>query len=107
MIDRQCGSGHQVAHFAVQGVLSGACNVAIACGNEFMSRVPVGTASMGRDAMGPDVAERYAPGLVSQGIGAELIAAGGTWTGTASTASPSAPTVWRQRPRPIVRPTVS
>ena len=74
-IDRQCGSSQQAAHFAAQGVMAGAYDVVIACGVESMSRVPMGTAAHGADAFGPDVVERYAPGLVNQGIGAELIAA--------------------------------
>ena len=40
-----------------------------------MSRLPIGTTSLGRDTLGPDVRGRYAPGLVNQGISAELIAA--------------------------------
>jgi acetyl-CoA acyltransferase len=74
-IDRQCGSSQQAAHFAAQGVMAGAYDVVIACGVESMSRVPMGTATLGRDPYGPDVNRRYAPGLVSQGIGAELITA--------------------------------
>ncbi|MFF3573702.1 thiolase family protein [Nocardia jiangxiensis] len=74
-IDRQCGSSQQAAHFAAQGVISGAYDIAIACGVESMSRVPMGTASMGKNAFGPGVAARYSEGLVGQGISAELIAA--------------------------------
>lgn len=74
-VDRQCGSSQQALHFAAQGVLSGAYDVAIACGVESMTRVPmmanVGTA----DPFGARIAERYPGGLVSQGISAELIAA--------------------------------
>src|SRR3982074_1652138 len=36
-IDPQCGSSQQAIHFAAQGVLSGAYDVAIACGVESMS----------------------------------------------------------------------
>lgn len=74
-IDRQCGSSQQAAHFAAQGVIAGAYDVVIACGVESMSRVPMGTPTGNADPFGPDVNERYAPGLVNQGIGAELIAA--------------------------------
>src|SRR5881394_1752156 len=42
-IDRQCGSSQQAAHFAAQGVLAGAYDIAIACGVESMSRVPLGS----------------------------------------------------------------
>jgi acetyl-CoA acyltransferase len=74
-IDRQCGSSQQAAHFAAQGVLAGAYDVVIACGVESMSRIPLGTAPMGRDPFGPRLARRYPEGLVHQGISAELIAA--------------------------------
>ena len=40
-IDRQCGSGQQAVHFAAQGVIAGAYDIAIACGVESMSRVPI------------------------------------------------------------------
>jgi acetyl-CoA acyltransferase len=42
-IDRQCGSSQQAAHFAAQGVMSGAYDIAIACGVEMMTRVPLGS----------------------------------------------------------------
>ena len=74
-IDRQCGSSQQAAHFAAQGVMAGSYDVVIACGVESMSRVPMGSPAGSADPLGPDVNERYAPGLVNQGIGAELIAA--------------------------------
>ncbi|SEF83758.1 acetyl-CoA acyltransferase [Thermomonospora echinospora] len=75
-VDRQCGSSQQAAHFAAQGVLSGAYDIAIACGVESMSRVPMGSAVLpGSDPFGPRMAARYPEGLVSQGISAELIAA--------------------------------
>jgi acetyl-CoA acyltransferase len=76
-VDRQCGSSQQSAHFAAQGVLAGAYDIAIAAGVEVMSRVPMG-ASMGVAGMpfGPKVGQRYAAvgGLVPQGISAEMIA---------------------------------
>ncbi|MGH1564252.1 thiolase family protein [Mumia sp. DW29H23] len=73
-VDRQCGSSQQALHFAAQGVMSGAYDVAIASGVESMSRIPIGSQMLGRDFAGPEVARRYAPGLVPQGISAELIA---------------------------------
>ncbi|MFD0900693.1 thiolase family protein [Actinomadura sediminis] len=74
-VDRQCGSSQQAAHFAAQGVLSGAYDIAIACGVESMSRVPMGSSVLpGTDPFGPRLAERYPDGLVGQGISAELIA---------------------------------
>ncbi|MEH6804097.1 thiolase family protein [Rhodococcus erythropolis] len=74
-IDRQCGSSQQAAHFAAQGVIAGAYDIVIAAGVESMSRVPMGTATMGKDASGPGIAARYPEGLVNQGISAELITA--------------------------------
>ncbi|MGH3378172.1 MAG: thiolase family protein [Actinoallomurus sp.] len=74
-VDRQCGSSQQALHFAVQGVLSGAYDVVVACGVESMSRVPMRTALMGQDPYGPGLAARYGGGLVHQGISAELVAA--------------------------------
>jgi acetyl-CoA acyltransferase len=74
-IDRQCGSSQQAAHFAAQGVLAGAYDVAIACGVESMSRVPMFSNTQGQDATAGPLAERYPDGLVQQGISAELISA--------------------------------
>lgn len=75
-IDRQCGSSQQAAHFAAQGVMAGAYDVAIAAGVESMTRVPMGvTAELGPGLpFGPLVMERYANGLVPQGISAEMVA---------------------------------
>ena len=74
-IDRKCGSSQQAIHFAAQGIMAGAYDIVIAGGVESMSRVPMGTARMGADSFGPAVNARYAPGLVGQGISAELVAA--------------------------------
>jgi acetyl-CoA C-acetyltransferase/acetyl-CoA acyltransferase len=74
-IDRKCGSSQQAIHFAAQGVASGAYDIVIAGGIESMSRVPMGSARLDRDPFGPSVNSRYEPGLVSQGIAAELVAA--------------------------------
>jgi len=71
-IDRQCGSSQQAMHFAAQGVIAGAYDIAIACGVESMSRVPMGSNAVGGDPFGP-LADRYPGGLPHQGIGAELI----------------------------------
>ncbi len=75
-VDRQCGSGQQSAHFAAQGVMAGAYDVAIAAGVESMSRVPMGvTAQQGPGKpFGPLMVDRYARSLVPQGISAEMIA---------------------------------
>ncbi|MEX2221064.1 MAG: thiolase family protein [Candidatus Rokuibacteriota bacterium] len=73
-VDRQCGSSQQAAHFAAQGVIAGAYDIAIACGVESMTRVPmlsnVGTANPFGDGM----LARYNGDLVPQGISAEIIA---------------------------------
>ncbi|GAA2411272.1 thiolase family protein [Actinomadura vinacea] len=74
-IDRRCGSSQQALHFAVQGVMAGAYDFVLAGGVESMSRVPMGSARMGADVYGPSVTERYAPGMISQGVAAELVAA--------------------------------
>ncbi len=74
-IDRMCGSGQQAIHFAAQGIKAGVYDIVIAGGVEQMSRVPIGSARLDRDPVGPLVSERYAPGLVHQGISAELVAA--------------------------------
>ena len=73
-VDRQCGSSQQAAHFAAQGVIAGAYDIAVAAGVESMSRVPMGSARGDADPHGPRVTERYSPGLVPQGISAELVA---------------------------------
>lgn len=74
-IDRKCGSSQQAIHFAAQAIASGQAEVVVAGGVESMSRVVMGSARMGADPYGARVAERYAPGLVSQGVAAELVAA--------------------------------
>jgi acetyl-CoA acetyltransferase family protein len=74
-IDRRCGSSQQAVHFAAQGIMAGAYDVVVAAGVESMSRVPMGSARQGKDVFGPSVNARYEPGLVSQGVSAELIAA--------------------------------
>jgi len=73
-VDRQCGSSQQAVHFAAQGVMAGAYDIAIACGVESMSRVPMGTASADADTFGPSMARRYPHGLVKQGVAAERVA---------------------------------
>jgi acetyl-CoA acetyltransferase family protein len=73
-VERKCGSGQQAIHFAIQGVMAGQYDLVIAAGAESMSRVPMGSNRQGADIFGPSVTDRYAPGLVSQGVAAELIA---------------------------------
>jgi acetyl-CoA acyltransferase len=76
-VDRQCGSSQQAVHFAAQGVMAGAYDVAIAAGVEVMTRVPLGaTMQVGGRPFGPAVFARYADrgGLVPQGLAAEAVA---------------------------------
>ena len=73
-IDRKCGSSQQAVHFAAQGIMAGAYDIVIACGVESMSRVPMGSARIGQNPFSPSVRERYAPGMIGQGVSAELVA---------------------------------
>jgi acetyl-CoA acetyltransferase family protein len=75
VIHRACGSSQQAADFAAQGVIAGAYDVVVASGVESMSRVPMFSSRIGQDSFGPSVTELYAPGLVPQGVSAEIIAA--------------------------------
>ncbi|MBW3667101.1 MAG: thiolase family protein [Actinobacteria bacterium] len=74
-IDRQCGSSQQSVHFAAQAVMAGVQDVVVAAGVENMTRVPMGiTAQQGPGLpFGARMLERYASGLVPQGISAEMI----------------------------------
>lgn len=74
-VDRQCGSSQQSIHFAAQGVISGAYDIAIGCGVEVMTRVPMGSSTQGPGApFGSMMLKRYDNGLVHQGISADLVA---------------------------------
>ena len=81
-IDRQCGSSQQALHFAAQGIMSGAIDVAIAGGVECMSSVQMFSNCNGdpTSIYGKAVSERYANrssfgfhGLIPQGISSELM----------------------------------
>jgi acetyl-CoA acetyltransferase family protein len=76
-VDRQGGSSQQAVHFAAQGVLAGAYDLAIAAGVESMTRAPMGSAILNGPGkpFGARVAQRYQPagGLVPQGFAAELV----------------------------------
>ena len=74
MVERRCGSSQQAVHFAAQGIAAGAYDIVIAGGIESMSRVPMGSARMGKDPHGPTYDALF-PNTVGQGIAAELIAA--------------------------------
>ncbi len=74
-IDRQCGSSQQAVSFAAAGVIAGHYDVVIAGGVESMSRVPMFSNFVGGDGPYPaSMSERYAGGLVNQGVSAEMIA---------------------------------
>ncbi len=75
-IDRQCGSSQQSAHFAAQAIMAGAQDIVIAAGVENMTRVPMGITAQNGPGLpfGARMLERYANGLVPQGISAEMIA---------------------------------
>lgn len=74
-VDRQCGSSQQAIHFAAQGVISGAYDIAIAAGVESMTRIPIGSnAQHYGSPFSPHMLERYDDKLVNQGISAEMIA---------------------------------
>jgi acetyl-CoA acyltransferase len=75
-VDRQCGSSQQAIHFAAQGVIAGSYEVAIACGVESMTRVPMGASAAngpGRP-FGPAMVRRYNNAQFNQGISAEMMA---------------------------------
>ncbi len=67
-VNRQCGSSHQAIHFAAQAIACGDMDVAIACGVESMSRVPLGS---DYGEWNPRLMERYH--LVHQGLAAEML----------------------------------
>ena len=75
-IDRQCGSSQQSAHFAAQAIMAGAQDIVVAAGVENMTRVPMGITAQNGPGLpfGARMLERYANGLVPQGISAEMIA---------------------------------
>ncbi|WP_406723994.1 acetyl-CoA C-acyltransferase [Streptomyces sp. GD-15H] len=74
-VDRQCGSSQQAVHFAAHSIIAGGYDVAIACGVESMSRVPMGSDTPeGTDVYGTMFDARYRDGIPNQFIGAELIA---------------------------------
>jgi acetyl-CoA acyltransferase len=72
-IERKCGSGQQAIEFANSSIIAGRYDIAIGAGIESMSRVPMGSAVMGADPMGPSVRARF-PNLAPQGVAAELVA---------------------------------
>lgn len=74
-VERKCGSSQQAVHFAAHAIAAGEYDLVVVAGVESMSRVAMGSARLGADPFGPSVTARYRPGLVSQGVAAELVAA--------------------------------
>jgi acetyl-CoA C-acetyltransferase len=80
-VDRRCGSSQQALHFAAQGVMAGAYDLAVAGGVEVMTRVPIGSpvkvgaeAGMGAPYEAEGWTARYGTQEISQFRGAELMA---------------------------------
>jgi acetyl-CoA C-acetyltransferase len=75
-IDTQCGSSQQATSFASAVVASGVVDVAIACGVESMSRVPIGSNSSKKLGLGVPIPKSYFESFefTSQFEGAERIA---------------------------------
>jgi acetyl-CoA acyltransferase len=73
-VNRFCGSGLQAVNFAAQAVMAGTMGLVVAGGVESMTRVPMGSDAMGGDGpFSPDLQAQW-PGLVPQGLSAEMIA---------------------------------
>ena len=68
-LNRLCGSGQQAVAFAAMEIQSGHADLAVGCGMESMSRVPMGS-DVG--AISKNLTKRY--DVVPQGISAELMA---------------------------------
>ncbi|MEZ5377743.1 MAG: steroid 3-ketoacyl-CoA thiolase [Acidimicrobiales bacterium] len=75
-IDTQCGSSQQATNFATALIASGVVDIAVACGVETMSRIPIGINSNKKLGLGVPIPgpyfERYE--MTSQFEGAERIA---------------------------------
>ncbi|MCZ2109934.1 MAG: thiolase family protein [Dehalococcoidia bacterium] len=73
-LDRQCSSSQQAVHFAANQIGSGAHEIVVAGGTEFMSQIPLG-ANVAKDLGFPFTqAMRDQYDLTSQGLSAERIA---------------------------------
>ncbi len=75
-VDTQCGSSQQATNLATALVASGVVDVAVACGVETMSRVPIGSNSSKRLGLGGPIPRSYFAHyeFTSQFEGAERIA---------------------------------
>jgi acetyl-CoA acyltransferase len=69
-LNRFCGSGQQAIHFAAQAIAAGDMEIAIGCGVESMSRVPMGADA----ALTEEFRADFPYQLLHQGISAEMIA---------------------------------
>ena len=69
-LNRFCGSGQQAIHFAAQAIAAGDMEMAIGCGVESMSRVPMGSDGAITDEFRAD----FPCQLLHQGVSAEMIA---------------------------------
>jgi acetyl-CoA C-acetyltransferase len=75
-VDTQCGSSQQATNLATSLVGSGVADVAVACGVELMSRVPIGSNSSKKLGLGVPISKAYFGQyeFTSQFEGAERIA---------------------------------
>ena len=75
-VDTQCGSSQQAANLAASLVSAGVVDVAVACGVESMTRIPIGSNSSKKLALGVPIPKSYFGRyeLTSQFEGAERIA---------------------------------
>jgi acetyl-CoA C-acetyltransferase len=75
-VDTQCGSSQQAANLAAALVASGTVDVAVACGVESMSRIPIGSNSSKKLGLGVPIPKPYFSRyeFTSQFEGAERIA---------------------------------
>lgn len=75
-VDTQCGSSQQAANIASALVASGVVDVAVACGVESMSRIPIGSNSSKKLGLGVPIPKSYFSRyeFTSQFEGAERIA---------------------------------
>jgi acetyl-CoA acyltransferase len=68
-LNRFCGSGQQAIHFAAQAIAAGDMEMAIGCGVESMSRVPMGSDG----AITEEFRADFPCQLLHQGVSAEMI----------------------------------
>ncbi len=75
-VDTQCGSSQQATNLAASLVGSGVVDVAVACGVEVMSRIPIGSNSSKKLGLGAPIPKTYFEQyeMTSQFEGAERIA---------------------------------